>query len=269
MKYTRYDVKSKRKKDDWKTMIVMIIGVVILAVLIGSLVFFKVFPKGEGFLGSTKKPGTEQGGNNGSGTKVPPIVADEGNEKKDETSDEKDEKKDEDKNVTTTKGEEATYTMVQCGYFSKKESAEKIKTEIGDKAHILSEEEKFRVVSYIGEEDKAQELSKSLTDRDIDNTKTRFTITTETLSNKAIKETVDGLLDISIKLGKEDITGISTKDFKEWVNNLKENKEDENYNTFKNLKDNINKLPEQLTKNDIEKIYQILFDILNNYKNKA
>ncbi|MGL4741111.1 MAG: hypothetical protein ACRC41_09930 [Sarcina sp.] len=268
MKYTRYDVKAKRKKDDWKTMIVMIIGVVILAILIGSLVFFKVFPKGGGLLGGAKKPSTEQGGNNGSGNKIPPVVTDE-EEKKEDTTTEKEEVKEEDKTDIVKKGEEATYTMVQCGYFSKKESAEKIKSEVSNNAQVLSEGEKFRVVSYIGQEDKAQEISKSLTDRDIDNTKTRFTITTETLANKAIKEIVDGLLDISIKLGKEDISGISTKDFKEWTNSLKENKEDKNYNTFKSLKDNINKLPEQLTKNDMEKIYQILFDILNNYKNKA
>ncbi|MGL5822376.1 MAG: hypothetical protein ACRCYE_12290, partial [Sarcina sp.] len=261
MKYTRYDVKSKRKKDDWKTMIIMIVGVVILAVLIGSLVFFKVFPKGGELLGGSKKPSTQQGGNKNGGNTIPPVVADD-KEKEEDATNQKDEENTAGKNDLITKAEESTYTMVQCGYFSKKESAEKVKNEVGSIAQVINEDEKFRVVSYIGEENKAQELSKTLTEKEIDNTKTRFTIATNTISNKAIKETIDGLLDISVKLAKDDISRINTKDFKAWTNSLKENKDDETYEVFKKLKDNINKLPEQLTKNDIEKVYQILFDIL-------
>ncbi|MGL5767215.1 MAG: hypothetical protein ACRCX8_16405, partial [Sarcina sp.] len=227
MKYTRYDVKSKRKKDDWKTMIIMIVGVVILAVLIGSLVFFKVFPKGGELLGGSKKPSTQQGGNKNGGNTIPPVVADD-KEKEEDATNQKDEENTAGKNNDLiTKAEESTYTMVQCGYFSKKESAEKVKNEVGSIAQVINEDEKFRVVSYIGEENKAQELSKTLTEKEIDNTKTRFTIATNTISNKAIKETIDGLLDISVKLAKDDISGINTKDFKAWTNSLKENKDDE------------------------------------------
>lgn len=260
MKYTRYDVKSKKKKnDDWKTTLLMIMAVVILAVLIASLIFFKVFP-GKNPSGEAK-PNTDQGdkpsGDN-SGGEIPVVPpAEKPKEDKEEQAQEKPE---------ITPSAANTYTMVQCGYFSTKESAQSVKDSIGTSAKVLSEDGKFRVVCYIGNEEEAVKLSNELTTKEIENTKSRFNLLDESKTDKAIKEMVKSSLEIVNKISRGEATSVKINDFKTWVNALEEETNDDKFNNFKNLKDNINKLPDEVKAEDIEKIYQMVYDVLRVYK---
>ncbi len=253
MKYTRYDVKSKKKKDDWKTTLLLILVVVALAIGIGSLIFFKLFPKDFKALDKAKTTQSEvnKGGsqnNTPKNTETPPVTTSKEENKKEETK-------------STT-----TYTMVQYGYFSNNESAMKVKNEVGQGSTVLKDGDKFRVVGFIGEDDKAIKVSENLTSKSVENTKTRFQVHNDDTCDKEIIEMINGLLNITNKLNEAEVSKVKTAEFKTWTNKLSDEKDATNYKVFSKLKENINKLPEELNKNGIEAIYQIVFETLSNYK---
>lgn len=268
MKYTRYDIKSKKKKnDDWKTTLLMIVVVLILAVLIGSFLFFKVFPPNMKSKG--EKPEQTQGENNGGdngGDAVVPPVAEEKEEAGKEKEKEQEPAKEQAKEEVPATNAPIEYTMVQCGYFSTKEGADSVKNTIGPNAKVLTEDGKFRVVSYLGTEEEAGKVSQELTTKEIENTKTRFKLEDESTTDKAIKEIIKGALDISQKLTSGEVASVKTEEFKNWANNLKEDEADDKHANFKVLKDNINSLPAEVKSADSEKIYQMVYDILRTYK---
>ncbi|MGL5575051.1 MAG: hypothetical protein ACRDCW_05790 [Sarcina sp.] len=261
MKYTRYDVSSKKKNDDWKTTLIMIVAVVVLALLIGSLIFFKFLsPSNE-----KAKPGTEQkqtetkkpnSNKPNEDADAPPIVSGEQKEEKNTNQQE----------IATSTTEATTYTVVQCGYFSTKESAESVKTKIGEKARVLTEGDKFRVVCYIGNEEEAKKLSDKFTVEEIENTKARFNLPGDTVTDKSIIEMINGTLDIINKLNEAEVASVKSDEFKAWANELVEKQEDTKYATFSKLKKMINELPKEITKNSTAEIYQTIYDVLSVYK---
>lgn len=266
MKYTRYDVKSKKKNDDWKTTLMMILAVVVGALVIGSLIFFKFFPPPEN---EKAKPKTEQG------QKEPNKTEPNKTEGKEPNSNEpnkdtdtppvvKEEVKDEPAGTSAT--EATTYTVVQCGYFSTKESAESVKIKIGEQARILTEGEKFRVVCYIGSEVEAQKISNKFTSKDIENTKTRFNLPANTVTDKSIIEMINGILDITSKLNESGVASVKSDEFKTWTNKLKEVNSDEKYSNFSAMKKMIDELPMEITNKEVVKIYQVIYDVLSTYK---
>ncbi|MGL4762054.1 MAG: hypothetical protein ACRCWG_11450 [Sarcina sp.] len=260
MKYTRYDVKSKKKNnDDWKTTLMMILAVVVLALVIGSVIFFKVLPKPEN---DKLKPGNETNKTETpkstenqpkDDVEVPPVVT-------------KPEEKEKEEPTTSSKIQATTYTVVQCGYFSTKESAEAVKTKIGANAKVLTEGEKFRVVCYIGNEGEAQNLSDSFTKNEIENTKARFNLPSETVTDKSIIEMINGILDITYKLNEADVASVKSDEFKAWTNGLSEVSEDEKYGNFIAMKKMINELPSEITTKEVKIIYQVIYNVLSKYK---
>ena len=73
-------------------------------------------------------------------------------------------------------------------------------------------------------------------------------------------------LNIINKLKEDSVKGVKTTEFKEWVNSLEEHSDSEYFKVFKELKDGINKIPDEITKKNIEESYQIVFNTLNNFK---
>lgn len=265
MKYTKYDIKSNKKKnDDWKTTLLMIISVIILALLIGSFIFFKMFPPNMKSSSGENKTQTENVGGNtnkpegGEDSIVPPTDV----PKEENPQDNKQgEKMNDTKDIILDE-----YTMVQCGYFTTKEGAQSVKTTIGKEAKILTEDGKFRVVRHIGKEEDAVTISEDLTAKEIDNTKTRFKLDNESKVDKGIIEIIKNSLEFANKLEKGEATSIKTGEFKEWVNKLEEDTNDDKYSNFKILKDSINTLPEEIKITDVENLYQISYDVLRAYK---
>ena len=262
MKYTRYDVKSRKKNDDWKTTMIMIVVVALLAISIGTAVFFQFFYKNNDKAGAEgagqtqdKVSGENKGDGNGSSDPVVPPPVD---------TTEKEKPPVEEKPVEV-KGE-PTYTMVQAGYFSTKESADTLKNTIGESAMVLTEDGKFRVVCYIGNEEEAVKISEDLTTKKIDNTKARFSMPDESAIDKSIKEMIKGALEIVTKSEVEGVASIKTIDFKTWTNKIKEETEDDKFATFKLLKEGINNLPEEIKKLDKTVVYQMIYDVLRTYK---
>ena len=257
MKYTRYDMKPKKKNDDWKTTIMMILAVVVLALLIGSLIFFQMFPVNEKTKPKDKTTQTEEKKpteDPSEEIEVPPVVAEEKEE----------DEKEQTESASTT--EATTYTVVQCGYFSKKESADAVKEKIGESAKILTEGDKFRVVCYIGSEAEAKKLLDEFTKKEIENTKVRFNLPGETVTDKAIIEMVNGILDITVKLNEADVASVKSDKFKTWASTLTEVTDDAKLSNFIAMKKMINELPVEITSKEIEKIYQTIYNVVSSYK---
>lgn len=252
MKYTRYDLNNKKKKNERKNLLLAILGVCIGAVVIGTVVAPMVF-KDKGAQTSAK-PSTDNNVN-----------------QQVKSADDSINKGESGKMSTTNEASDSeNFVMVQCGFYSKKENADNIKSKIQDKvvAVNLTENDKFRVIAYIGSEAEAQRISDDLTKAEISNTKVRFTISKSDLANNEIIEIINGYLKILEKLKDKEVKGVKTQEFKEWTNSLKEDTTSANFQLFKELKEGINNLPDEVNKNNVEECYQVVYKVLNNFKSE-
>lgn len=252
MKYTRYDLNNKKKKNERKNLLLAILGVCIGAVVIGTVVAPLVF-KGKD-APTSGKPSIEKNINEqGKTGNDSPKTSEAGKEI-----------------ATNESSDSENFVMVQCGFYSKKENADNIKSKIQDKvvAVSLTENDKFRVIAYIGSEAEAQKVSDDLTKAEISNTKVRFTIPKSNLANNEIIEIINGYLKILEKLKDKEVKGVKTEEFKEWTNSLKEDSNSTNFQLFKELKQGINNLPDEINKNNVEECYQIVYKVLNNFKSE-
>ncbi|MPQ42500.1 SPOR domain-containing protein [Clostridium tarantellae] len=260
MKYTRYDLNNKKRKNERKKMIFSIIGVFVLAIVIATV---------------AAKPLFENSQNKDNNISADSMKKEEstGNANKSESNGEQGESKptagnDNSDTKVIPKGEGETFVMVQCGYYAKKENADSIKSKLNDKVIAVNvpEGDKFRVIAYIGSEENSNKLAEELTAAQISNTKSRFFIPKTDTCNAEIIEIINGYLKILDKLKEKDVKGVKTQEFKDWVNKLEEKKDEKNFNIFKELKDGINALPEEINKQNIEEGYQVVFKVINYFK---
>lgn len=231
MKYTRYDL-NKKSGNDGK-MILILTLIVLVAFGVGTILAKLIFT-----------------GNNG--------------EKKIDIA------KPASVSSVDNKEETVIYTMLQCGFYSKKENADDSKNKLKDKysAIILEDGDKFRVVTFIGNTDEANKILEKLNGESITNTKVNYKIDKKDATNSQIAGMVNGYLEVLNKTNEKDVKGVKTEEFKKWTNGLKDEKSSENYKIFEDLKKNINELPDEITKTDLDKGYTNVFRAINNFKVK-
>lgn len=169
-----------------------------------------------------------------------------------------------------SKDEFVSYTLVQCGYYSKKENAEELKQRLKDKYNVVNilDNEKYRVVTFIGSAEDAGKIIDKLNSENLNSLKINFQISNKELCNQEISGVINGYLQILNKLQEAEVKSVKTDEFKKWVNGLTDQKESESFKIYEALKKNINELPDEITKMDIEKGYTSIFTALNNYKVK-
>lgn len=264
MKYTRIDVKNKKKgnnnnNNDGKNFILLFVGVIVVALVISTIMSRFIWPEGK----NTGKDITTSAGSKNEGDKSGEVekLSEDENSGKDKNKEESNKPI-----VENTKGQE--YVMVQCGFYSNKDNANKVKADLAEDyiAVSISEAENFRVIVHIGSEEDANKLSEELTAKGVSNAKARFIVPKVDLCSNEIIEIVNGYVNIINKLKEDSVKGVKTTEFKEWVNGLEEDKSSEYYDTFQELKAGINKIPEEITKKNIEESYQMVFDALNKFR---
>lgn len=231
MKYTRYDL-NKKNGDNGKMMIFLIL-IVVAALGVASLLAKFIFSGngGDKIIDITK-----------------PI------------------------SVSTIDGKDefVSYTLVQCGYYSKKENAEELKQRLKDKYNAVSilDNEKYRVVTFIGSAEDAGKIIDKLNSENLNSLKINFQISNKELCNQEISGMINGYLQILNKLQEVEVKSVKTDEFKKWINGLTDQKDSESFKIYEELKKSINELPDEITKMDIEKGYTSIFTALNNYKVK-
>lgn len=231
MKYTRYDLNKKNGGDG--KMIILLVMIVVVALGVSTLLAKFIF-SGSG------------GGKTVDITKPASV------------------------SIADIKDENTSYTLVQCGYYSKKENADELIGKLKDKYNAVNilDNEKYRVVTFIGSTEDAGKVIDKLNGESVNNLKVNFQIDNKELCNKEISEMVNGYLQILNKLQETDVKSVKTDEFKKWANGLTDEKTSENFKTYETLKKSVNELPAEITKTDIEKGYTSVFTALNNYKVK-
>ncbi|WP_300348654.1 SPOR domain-containing protein [Clostridium sp.] len=268
MKYTRIDVKNKKRSggnnnnNDGKNFIFLFVGVVVIALLISTIMSKFIWPEGKL---TGEKEAISKDVSNGDNKDKESKKSEAEKPKEEEKSTELEKKK---PIAPTSNKEGQEYVMVQCGFYSNKDNANKIKSEL-EKDHIavsLSEGENYRVIVHIGNEEEAKKLVGDLEAKGVSSTKGRFVIPRTDLCSNQIIEMVNGYVNIIDKLKEDSVKGVKTSEFKAWVNKLEDDKDSKNYEVFKELKEGINNIPEEITKENIEESYQIVFNTLNKFR---
>lgn len=232
MRYTRYNIK---KKKNWSNLVAIILIVVVA--IVGGTLLAKII-----YTGETPKNNIND---------VKPV------------------KSNTDKTVEKAGNDSNKVSMIQCGYFGKKENADDAKKKLVDssyKAVVLKDNDKFRVVVYIGDEKGADDVTKALNEKQINSMKVMFSIPKNKSVENQIGEIISGYLKLLNTINKADVKSIKTAEFKKWVAGLEVMDKGDNINTLKGLKENIKTLPEEITKENSESIYNEIFKIISNYK---
>lgn len=154
---------------------------------------------------------------------------------------------------------------LQCGYYSKKENADKTISELAAYCtpFIVESEGKFRVIAGIYEESNANEKFNKLVSNGIDVAKIKLTINGENDADKKCIEVMDGVFTILNKLDEDDVKSIKTADFKKWIQNII-NKDDLNKSKKLNLiNECINNFPEEINKNNKGEISANIYKAIN------
>lgn len=173
-------------------------------------------------------------------------------------------------NSEQTLVEHNDYILVQCGFYSKKENADTVKNNLKTKysPFAITDGDKVRVGVYFGSFEEADKISKQLTLEGLNNLKIKFSVPKNDLCAKELCEIVNGYLQIVHKLEEKDVKTVKSDDFKKWTNNLEEDSKSSLFSDFKELKDNINSLPAEVKKENLESCYNAIFKALNQFKVK-
>ncbi|QAA31498.1 SPOR domain-containing protein [Clostridium manihotivorum] len=229
MKYTRYDL-NKRQTNGGKVMVFLVV-VVVIALTLGTALAKYLFAKSPGEQQSPKVSNSKQ-------------ISD------------------------STKGETTVFSLVQCGFYSKKENADDNKNKLKDKydAFTIKDNDKFRVGVIIGKPEDADKVAKDLTAAGVTNLKVNFEIGQKDLCTKELAEMINGYLKIISTLEGKDTKSVKTEEFKKWTNSLQEDSKSESFNIFQSMKKNINDLPQEISKDNVEACYNTIFSTLSNFK---
>lgn len=167
-------------------------------------------------------------------------------------------------NVTTT------FTLVQCGFFSKKENADQAFSKIStDKYSFISQEDsKYRVAAGIYTVDDANKVVDELTKTGVESAKINFTLNSSDDAQNQIAGIADGYLKILNTTFNDQVKSVNTKDFKDWVSKLDAIQEGDNKDLLKGLKEHIGSLPEEINKDGVAEEMKYLYTVLSKFKAK-
>lgn len=242
MKYTRYDL--KKKNNNFMFFIIVIVTILILAFVSGTILS-NIFIKGDN---QAKKNTPNQ--NNGN-----TIEKKEGSLNNKET---------EQKISDIT-----SFSAIQCGVFTNKDNAEVLKMELSKfgKAFLVEDGNRVKVILGIYSEKEALNVIKKLEADGKEYSRKNFKSELKDSCDMQICEMIDANLQIIHKLYDDKVKSVQTKQMKEWAANLKEvDKNSSNYKLLLEIKDNINKLPKEISKNDVEKQNIFIYNVLNQIK---
>ena len=229
MKYTRYDIKRKKSKNHYGTIVVS--AILILAVLIVLVI--------SPFIFKNKDQTT--------------IVDIQKNQ-----------------NQVSKNLEVASFIMIQCGAFQKRDNATKLQLELaktlGD-CYIIQDLDSNRVIFGIYTESEGTNILKSLSDKKVENSKMTFLVKENDLCNKEIVELINANLQVINTLSNKSIKSIQTEELKKWTSALKEtDKKSLNYNELGDLKAHTLNISKELSKSNIQESYTYLYNILKKIK---
>ena len=162
-------------------------------------------------------------------------------------------------------GNKKRFSMIQCGFYGKKENAEKVLNEIPSTYNkfIIEEDGKFRIIAGIYTEDNVDKVIEKLTEKEIANVKIKCDYELSDSENSMICEIVSGFMKILNELENKQVKSVNTTEFKKWVSELEDDSKGEIKNDeLKDLKKHVEKLPKQLDRNGAKKSLEFMYKML-------
>ncbi|QGU94906.1 SPOR domain-containing protein [Clostridium bovifaecis] len=161
------------------------------------------------------------------------------------------------------------FIAIQCGVFSSKDNAEKVKANLYSMGSpfIASEDGKNKVILGIYTESEVEKIIKKLKDNGIEFSKVSFKYDLNSPCDLQIVEIIDAQLQITGKLSDSKVKSVQTKQLKEWSVSLNAiDKNEKNYNILKELKEYIKNLPDEVSKDKLEEYNIHLYKKLKELK---
>lgn len=259
MKYTRYNIKPKRKNSSNPLFYLAI--VLLLALLFATIIVTVLKKSGSPMLQdffNLSLPSGEEVSDKSGGEGTEPQNQDKEETPKEDTNGE-----------VQGLSSSGCYVLLQCGAFKVKENAEKTIGDLKVKANpfIIQEGELYKVYSGIYTKDKAEEAFNSLKSSGMESSRVTIAIDIKDQAGVQLDNCVESLLQVVEKFSDNTVVSVETKDLKEWVSKL-ENLEatsqvQKDVNT---IKDYINNLPEKVDKNQVGEIVSTMGEIIVKYK---
>ena len=162
-------------------------------------------------------------------------------------------------------GNKKRFFMIQCGFYGKKENAEKVLNEIPSTYNkfIIEEDGKFRIIAGIYTEDSVDKVIEKLTEKGIANVKIKCDYELSDSENSMICEIVSGFMKILNELENKQVKSVNTTEFKKWVSELEDDSKGEIKNDeLKDLKKHVEKLPKELDRNGAKKSLEFMYKML-------
>ena len=240
MRYTRYNYKPPRKKNNFMFVFLLII---IAAITLGTI-FSKLLPKSD----NTKNAVAQE--------KTTNI----GLEKESQTS-----KDGVDVSKVIPKASTKDYVALQCGVFSKKENALVLKNSLMSfgTPFIIEEDNLIRVFFGIYPKESSDIITKQLQANKIEYTKISFQINGNDLTSSQINEMISADIKILNKLSEKDIGGYDTVELKKWLLTLQGAEEKSaSYATMTEIKSYLTAMPGSLKKEKTEEGYIYIYKFI-------
>lgn len=258
MKYTRYNLKPKRKNSN--NFLFYLAIILLLALLLGT-----------GIHSIAKKSGTLWYKNE-INNEVKEKEEVEKNTPTEKNEDKQPEQVKDDEGKSPIVGDDSCeFYILQCGAFKVKENADKIISKMSSVGtpFIISEGELTKVYFGIFSKEKLNDGIAALESVGVESSKVSIKIGAKDISTVQMCESIDGLLQIVNKTCEPGVQSVKTDELKAWVGGLEEIGESmESYENAKTLKEYINSLPQEVDKNLGKDILVNIYNILIKYKTK-
>ncbi|MFU7517013.1 SPOR domain-containing protein [Clostridium sp. HCS.1] len=232
MKYTKYQYKKKNNGIKLLTSLLMTTLAAISIGLLAAWLLLKVVPNMDGLKGVNGNPKVEESNNT--------------------------------ENSSTEEIE--TFSLIQCGYFSKEENAKQVLDKISSDFNsfiVKDTEGKYRVLAGITTEENGNDLMEGLKSKGIDNIKVKLELNKNDKIENQISAITTGYLEILDTVQKEEVKEVNTNDFKTWINKLEEVSSGDKIDILKEYKEHIKALPEALNKSNIVAELEYIYSILS------
>ena len=220
MRYTRYNYKAPKKKNNFTIVLILTI---VAAIALGTALS-KLIPK-------------DNSANTGVQDKA--VI----NNQTEPTKEAGDASK------TVSQQDNKEYVAIQCGVYSKKENALTLKNNLAKfgTPFIIEEDNLNRVMLGIYPKESIDKIVSELQKENIEFVKINFQLIGKDATSAQINAMISADIEILNKLSEKDTQAIQTVEFKKWLNALEGSEESsESFATMTEIKTYLNALPEEL-----------------------
>jgi len=236
MKYTRYNIKPKKKNNN-----LLYLLIIMLIALLLTIMLFNKFSSKDDFKKDSKE------------------ITETKKEKKNE------ETKGAEKNIKSS-----DFILIQCGVFKVKENADKLKSQLNSfgSPFVVEQDNTYKVYQGIYTGNDCDKVIEKLNGNKIPNAKLVITLPYEDLSIVELSKIIEAKLKVINKTSDVQVKSIKTTELKKWVSSLENLKEDtRSYNDVKEIKNYIASLPEEVDKKKSEEMNIYIYNKLIKFKN--